>query len=74
MDGLCLCAFRYTTAVDFIQQPVQTGSAHADSPVVVVESEILVVIFARWRGNTLCLNLMRLFYRQQDGKRNSPVF
>jgi len=26
-DGLCLPVFRYTAAVDSIQQPVQTGSA-----------------------------------------------
>jgi len=27
MDGLCLPVFQYTAAVDYIQQPVQTGSA-----------------------------------------------
>jgi len=34
VDGLCLPIFRYTAAVDFIQQHVQTDSAHYLMPKV----------------------------------------
>jgi len=47
-DGLHLPVFQYIAAVDFIQQPDQTGSAqhrNSEIPVAVVESEIQVVDF-----------------------------
>ena len=38
VDGLSLPVFSYTAAVDFIQQPGQTGSAQI--PIAVVKSKI----------------------------------
>jgi len=64
VDDLYLPVFPYTAAVEFIQQPVQTGSAEHDILkyyMAVVESEIRVGEFRQRQVAALCvINLTSL--------------
>jgi len=52
VDGLYFPVFRYTAAIDFIHQPVQTCSTehlNAEIPVLVVKAKSRLLTLTRWR-------------------------